>query len=185
MTDETVGILMQGTIKLATIVGGAVCIVLGYRLFIRGVTSGGANADFAAWNARVVVGKGGPGLLFGLFGVAIVMTGLLRSGEIRKDTDEIRTIEAPGSGGSTPGGVTSERIKSTVSIPVSGPKDGPMWRLNVCVHEEMKKRRLREGPQDAGTFDSKAGLADALNLCKQVEQERASAESAGSSGAPH
>ena len=101
MSDHAIAILVQGLLKLATIAAGVTCVVLGYKLFIRGVTAGGASADVGAWNARVIFGKGGPGLIFALVGLLMVAVGAFRSGEAIYTEETVKTTTPVAQSGTT------------------------------------------------------------------------------------
>ena len=63
--------------RLAVIAAGTVSIVLGYRLFTRGIQTGPANSADATFNAKVAgqefaLKNAAPGTFFALFGVIII-----------------------------------------------------------------------------------------------------------------
>ncbi len=56
--------------RLAVIAAGMVAVVLGYKLFVRGVTGseGGSNVGAEAGPIKLTLANAGPGLGFALFG---------------------------------------------------------------------------------------------------------------------
>lgn len=52
---------------------GAFCIYLGYKLFDKNILEGGAALSFSYGDGDFNMGKGGPGLLFSFFGIAMII----------------------------------------------------------------------------------------------------------------
>lgn len=71
---------------LIALIGG-MCIYLGYRLFMSGVTEGGSalNVSFGK-NKTFEMGKGGPGLIFSAFGMGIILLSIWRFSSIVEAT---------------------------------------------------------------------------------------------------
>jgi hypothetical protein len=78
MTDFQFATLMGTVIKLATMGAGTTICVLGVRLFIQGVAKGGASAEARGLGFALRVDRGGPGLVFGLFGCIVLLAGILK-----------------------------------------------------------------------------------------------------------
>lgn len=67
--------------RLAIITAGIVSIILGYRLFIRGIYSGGTgehSIDFKAAGSGFTLKNVGPGSCFGIFGVTLITLMLIQ-----------------------------------------------------------------------------------------------------------
>jgi hypothetical protein len=88
--DPGVAAIVAGAItKGEIIVCGLACIWMGYRLFLAGIQKGGAKIAAASSRARsgrlsFTMGKGGPGLVFALYGAVIVVVGILH-GHVKID----------------------------------------------------------------------------------------------------
>ena len=78
MTDYQFALLMGFGVKALTMASGVVGIALGYRLFTRGIYKGGAGIKVEGWKAAVAMDRGGPGLLFALFGAVVLVVGIVR-----------------------------------------------------------------------------------------------------------
>lgn len=89
MNDYQAGLVAAACVKIAIVASGTTCIYLGYRLFVLGVFRGGsvvtvdagnatAGGKKGGWRAGLAMTRGGPGLLFALFGAAIVIVGIVR-----------------------------------------------------------------------------------------------------------
>lgn len=78
MTDYQFALLMGFGVKALTMLSGVVAIALGYKLFTRGIYKGGAGIKVEGWKAAVAMDRGGPGLLFALFGAIVLVVGILR-----------------------------------------------------------------------------------------------------------
>ncbi|TAJ12298.1 MAG: hypothetical protein EPO68_13820 [Planctomycetota bacterium] len=69
------------------------CVFFGYRLFCLGITRGGAavqgeigRAGGLASKARIVMERGGPGLVFALFGMAVMIAAIVKDSYVRYST---------------------------------------------------------------------------------------------------
>jgi hypothetical protein len=85
MTDYQFALLMGFGVKALTMASGVVGLVLGYKLFTRGVYRGGAGVRVEGWKAVLAMDKGGPGLVFALFGAAVLVVGVIREVTVRHD----------------------------------------------------------------------------------------------------
>ncbi|MDA4132860.1 MAG: hypothetical protein OK454_07025, partial [Thaumarchaeota archaeon] len=105
MSEFTLGVLSVALVKAVVIITGLSCIWMGYRLFMARVLKGGAEvrADAsldddqrtrgasgknkgARMRAGFSMSRGGPGLVFALFGAGIVVVGILRDSWVKKET---------------------------------------------------------------------------------------------------
>lgn len=103
MTDHQADLLTALLAKV-TIAGlGVLCVYMGFTLFMRGVQKGGAGISGEAgaegsgskWRAAVALDKGGPGLVFALFGAAIAVVGILLGINIHEKTTTAPTAASP------------------------------------------------------------------------------------------
>jgi hypothetical protein len=69
-------------VKVAMIAAGVVCVFMGFRLFTQGITRGGAkigmSGEAGGWKAAVAMDRGGPGLIFALFGLIISVAAIFK-----------------------------------------------------------------------------------------------------------
>ena len=73
--------------KLGCLSAGTGCVAMGWSLFSKGVYKGGAgfkgqaqaggNEAAAGWKTVIAMDRGGPGLLFAMFGAAVIVVALL------------------------------------------------------------------------------------------------------------
>lgn len=76
MSDYQFALLMGFGVKAAIMASGVAAIFLGYKLFVRGIYKGGAGVKVEGWKAAVAMDKGGPGLVFALFGAIVLVVGI-------------------------------------------------------------------------------------------------------------
>ena len=78
--DIATGFLIYASLfRLAVIAAGVVCVVLGYRLFVRGVMpEGRTDAEVAAGDIRLSLKNAAPGTIFALFGASTIMVMLIQ-----------------------------------------------------------------------------------------------------------
>jgi hypothetical protein len=84
----------QNTLLKLGIAGlGFGCVFFGYRLFCLGITRGGAavqaevgRAGGVVSKARLVMERGGPGLVFALFGMAVIIAAIVKDSYVRYST---------------------------------------------------------------------------------------------------
>ncbi|WPB82596.1 hypothetical protein KYC5002_26210 [Archangium violaceum] len=112
MDAQTGHLLSIVLLKAVTILTGLACIGMGYRLFMAGVFKGGAEIDANVgrdvsgsgapgsnahgskdkWGLGVRMARGGPGLVFALFGAAIVIVGVTRDSWVRYERTSTNPI---------------------------------------------------------------------------------------------
>ena len=63
--------------KLGTLLVGALCVCLGYRLFMRGIYGDSTDIKAAWGNRALLLKRAAPGSLFALFGVALITVSIL------------------------------------------------------------------------------------------------------------
>ncbi len=75
MDVETGYLVYAALYRLAVIAAGIVCVVLGYRLFLRGVSGGGegTSAEAKAGSFELSLSNAAPGTCFALFGAALIV----------------------------------------------------------------------------------------------------------------
>jgi hypothetical protein len=79
MTDYQIAVLAHAAVKVTIVLAGALCVILGYRLFEEGLCRGGADINVRAWKTVIAMDRGGPGLVFALFGAIVIIVGALHT----------------------------------------------------------------------------------------------------------
>jgi hypothetical protein len=81
-------------LTVAALLIGTLCVFLGYRLLMRGIY---AEADSkAVWsNGGLLIKRGAPGVIFAVFGAAMIVLSLMHSKEFRTHAAPAAAIEAP------------------------------------------------------------------------------------------
>jgi hypothetical protein len=67
--------------QIATLLIGTLCLVLGYKLLMRGLHSDAATP--ALGDSAALMKRSAPGVIFALFGAAMIFMGLLHGGAFR------------------------------------------------------------------------------------------------------
>lgn len=74
---------LAACVKVAMIAAGILCVFMGFRLFTQGITNGGAklgmSGEAGGWKAAVAMDRGGPGLIFALFGLIISVAAIFKN----------------------------------------------------------------------------------------------------------
>ncbi len=109
MDVETGYLIYAALYRLGVIAAGVVCVVLGYRLFLKGVSGGsdGTSAEASVGNFELSISNAAPGTCFALFGAALIVA---------------MVVEAPPSFSSS----TGQGNARTVQIKGAGTTD--VWR---------------------------------------------------------
>ncbi len=112
-----VGFLVYAALfRLAIIATGVAAIVLGYKLFLRGVMGEGrTNVNAEAWQIKLTLDNAGPGLVFALFGAIIIMVMLFQGSPelLMKKVKEFNATATLQSTTGTEGQITEEmQVKS-------------------------------------------------------------------------
>jgi len=68
-------------IQIATLLIGTLCLVLGYKLLMRGIHSDAAQP--AIGDSTALMKRSAPGVIFALFGAAMIFMGLMHGGAFR------------------------------------------------------------------------------------------------------
>jgi len=68
-------------IEIAALLIGTLCVVLGYKLLMRGVYPD-ADAKSVWSDARLLIKRSAPGMMFASFGAAMIVMGLLHGNEL-------------------------------------------------------------------------------------------------------
>lgn len=84
---------LKGLISIAGIVGGCFCIWLGYKLYLRNVIERG-QAEGSGAGIKIVLKDYGPGVVFALFGAAIIAFCVTRS--FSETTVKTQTLDPTG-----------------------------------------------------------------------------------------
>jgi hypothetical protein len=95
MSDYQFALLVGLAVKAAIMASGLVIVFLGYRLFATGVYRGGAGVKIEGWKAVVAMDKGGPGLVFALFGAIVLVVGIAHPITARHDQVPVVEQSAP------------------------------------------------------------------------------------------
>jgi hypothetical protein len=154
MTDYQMTILVQGAVKSAIVSAGALCIFLGYRLFVKGVYEGGARINVQAgaaapkdetWKAVLAMDKGGPGLIFALFGALIVaaesLGGMDSSEKMSWDVDK----HAAAAVTAMPAPIATANVAvPEIAAPVPAASDSPPTPPYTHYSSEFSASRARE-----------------------------------------
>jgi hypothetical protein len=115
MTDYGVAMAVQGAVKLGIVLAGTACVFLGYRLFVKGVFEGGGSIRATGWKATFAMNKGGPGLIFALFGAVIVLAGV--SLDMSASVDRKSNVDAILAAAAASAQTNTESIKATLVVP--------------------------------------------------------------------
>ncbi|HWP05466.1 MAG TPA: hypothetical protein VNN72_06980 [Polyangiaceae bacterium] len=135
-------------VKITILLSGLVSIVLGYKLFTRGVYRGGAGVRVEGWKAVVAMDKGGPGLVFALFGAIVLIVGIIHPVNATHERNEAVPASSgtptPASGGLVrrSAEVVSERDQSQLEN-VPAPRSAMLkeaLRTQTCPEQELVSR---------------------------------------------
>jgi tetratricopeptide (TPR) repeat protein len=150
MDHLVVGFLIYAMLfRLAVIAAGMVAVVLGYKLFVRGVTGseGGGNVGAEAGPIKLTLANAGPGLGFALFGAFIVAVMLFQgSPQLALNDIKILLKDAQQAGGS------SAEVSVGSALFKGRDKGAPSDGL------QRFKQMLQEGKQLQQAGDMKAAI---------------------------
>jgi hypothetical protein len=90
MDVTTMTVLLRFTERMLIVAGAIVCVILGYRLLMRGVV-GESNVEFQENKVKFRLMKASPGIIFSLFGMMVLGIGTFRQVSI-KDTTEAKPV---------------------------------------------------------------------------------------------
>jgi hypothetical protein len=131
--------------RIVTLLVGFGSIVLGYRLFCRGLYDQGGDLQVKAGDTGLVLQKVGPGIFFALFGTAVIIASVWNAPSFTReviDQDNQKTLlrvamlDRPGTSGSPSGGGPGIPIPPSPGGQVGGP-------FGVGVDVEQELRRLQ------------------------------------------
>jgi hypothetical protein len=91
MSDFGAMVLSVTLQRLAIFTGGIIAIILGYRLFSKGVYGKGGDIQAGGFGFRLIPKKGAPGIAFALFGAILIGASIWRGVEF-----ENKTLDASG-----------------------------------------------------------------------------------------
>jgi len=100
-------IFFRGIERLLIVLGAVFFGYLGYRLFLKGISSGEGNLNVQSSFGKIVLSGTGPGLFFMAFG-AIVLVAMVVKGEVSVTESTTKTLR-------------TEPIQSTTTSPVANP----------------------------------------------------------------
>ena len=109
MTDYQFAVLMAMVVRVAMIGAGTTIVLMGFRLFTKGIQRGGAGVDGEAgnaqrgWRVALKMDRGGPGLVFALFGAIVLVVGIARESKVTSAVTNSAPNSEPGASGPTPG----------------------------------------------------------------------------------
>ena len=172
--DFVSGFLIYVTLfRLATIATGAVCIVLGYRLFSAAIQAGNSSVDARLPGFRVNLKNAAPGTCFALFG-AIMVTVMVIQGGPELTLQTLHKASGVGTGAA-----------DSISLKVRGQDSNSLaaafQRGKLYYDQGDKSKALSEFEQAAGTmaqplnsiawlYMERGNTADALPLARLAVQ---------------
>jgi hypothetical protein len=133
--DPTV---FRGIERILIVIGAIIFGYLGYRLFVKGLTTGEGNLRFESKLMKVIFSGTGPGLFFMAFGAVVLVTAVMKGGASLKET-----TTSPVTSVVQPSSTDTQPIQPRASDPavISTTKEeriAPVVRTHERV-EEMKK----------------------------------------------
>lgn len=145
MNDIILGFLIYAVLfRLAVIAAGSASIILGYKLFVRGVMGGekGTNINAQAGQIKLTLANAGPGLGFALFGAFIIGIMVIQSNPelfLKKGVNQLddpsskeSLLEEKANQPSPPAYAYRSREESDIELQVRSGKD----REEVSLDEE-------------------------------------------------
>ncbi|HOY08656.1 MAG TPA: hypothetical protein PLB05_01105 [Candidatus Omnitrophota bacterium] len=93
-------ITFRGIERLLIIIGAVVYGYLGYRLYIKGITTGEDNLKFGSKVVKIILSGTSPGLFFMAFGAIVLITSVVTGGasikeDLKEQTIRMRTGPSP------------------------------------------------------------------------------------------